>query len=40
MGRVNRLNSHIDLPINERTLTNFIYISTKNVKYYKNTKKK
>ena len=34
MGRVNRLNSHIDLPIKERVLTNKIYISVKNEKYY------
>lgn len=39
MGRVNRLNSHIDLPINDRTLNNFIYISTKNAKYYEKHKK-
>lgn len=39
MGRVNRLNSHIDLPVNERVLNNFIYISTKNMKYYKKHKK-
>ena len=39
MGRVNRLNSHVDLPVNDRTLNNFIYISTKNVKYYKKHKK-
>lgn len=35
MGRVNRLNSHIALPIKDRTLLNKIYISTKNEKYYK-----
>ena len=34
MGRVNRLNSHIDLPIKDRTLENKIYISVKNEKYY------
>lgn len=34
MGRVNRLNSHIDLPVKERLLTNKIYISVKNEKYY------
>ena len=39
LGRVNRLNSHIDLPVNERILNNFIYISTKNTKYYKQNKK-
>lgn len=35
MGRVNRLNSHIDLPVPDRTLVNYIYISTKNKAYYK-----
>lgn len=39
LGRVNRLNSHIDLPINERTLTNNIYISTKNKRFYNLHKK-
>lgn len=39
MGRVNRLNSHIDLPIDDRILNNFIYISTKNAKYYGKHKK-
>lgn len=34
MGRVNRLNSHIALPIKDRTLLNKIYISVKNQKYY------
>ena len=38
MGRVNRLNSHIDLPISDRTLTNTIYISTKNKVYYRKNK--
>ena len=40
MGRVNRLNSHIDLPIKERTLLNKIYISVKNEKYYNKNKTK
>ena len=35
LGRVNRLNSHINLPEDERKLDNFIYITTKNKKYYK-----
>ena len=34
MGRVNRYNSHQDLPINERVLKNYIYISVKNDNYY------
>lgn len=34
MGRVNRLNSHIALPVKDRTLLNKIYISVKNQKYY------
>ena len=38
MGRVNRLNSHIDLPIPDRTLTNIIYISSKNKAYYRKNK--
>lgn len=37
-GRVNRLNSHIDLPENERRLDNFIYITSKNKSYYKQHK--
>ena len=40
MGRVNRLNSHTDLPIKDRTLINKIYISVKNEKYYKKHKNK
>lgn len=40
MGRVNRLNSHIYLPEKERKLDNYIYITTKNKKYYKEHKKK
>lgn len=40
MGRVNRLNSHIDLPVKDRTLINKIYISTKNEKYYEKNKTK
>lgn len=39
LGRCNRLNSHIDLPIKDRTLTNKIYLSTKNKKYYQSHKK-
>ena len=39
LGRVNRFNSHIDLPQNERTLTNNIYISTKNNAFYRLHKK-
>ena len=39
LGRVNRLNSHIDLPQNERTLINNIYISTKNKFFYRLHKK-
>lgn len=38
MGRVNRLNSHIDLPIKNRTLLNKIYLSVKNEKYYNKNK--
>ena len=38
MGRVNRLNSHIALSVKDRTLTNKIYLSTKNEKYYKKHK--
>ena len=34
LGRVNRLNSHKDLPEKERTLVNKIYIMTKNKQYY------
>lgn len=34
LGRCNRLNSHKNLPENERTLINKIYIMTKNEKYY------
>lgn len=38
MGRVNRYNSHQDLPINERVLKNYIYISVKNDSYYSSHK--
>lgn len=38
LGRVNRLNSHEDLPPNDRTLTNNIYIMTKNMKRFKENK--
>lgn len=34
LGRCNRLNSHVDLPVKDRTLLNKIYLSTKNEKYY------
>ena len=34
MGRVNRLGSHDDLKLEERTLINRIYLSVKNKKYY------
>ena len=39
LGRVNRLNSHINLPKEDRTLDNYIYITTKNKKYYKEHEK-
>lgn len=35
LGRCNRLGSHDDLPKQDRTLINKIYIMTKNMKYYK-----
>jgi hypothetical protein len=38
MGRVNRLNSHIDLPVSKRTLENRLYIAVRNEKYYKKHK--
>ena len=38
LGRCNRLGSHDDLPKSERTLTNKIYIMTKNMKYYNENK--
>lgn len=34
LGRVNRLNSHVDLPPAERTVENRIYLMRKNEKYY------
>ena len=40
LGRCNRLNSHKNLPENERTLINKIYIMTKNEKYYAKHKTK
>lgn len=40
LGRCNRLNSHIQLPEEERKLDNFIYISTKNNKLFKEYTKK
>ena len=39
LGRVNRLNSHINLPEKDRKLTNRLYISEKNMKYYSEHKK-
>ena len=39
LGRVNRLNSHIDLPEQDRKLQNFIYIATKNMEFYNQHKK-
>ncbi len=38
MGRVNRLNSHNALPVEDRTLSNNIYIMTKNKKHYGSNK--
>lgn len=35
MGRCNRLNSHLSLPVADRTLVNKIYLATKNKKYCK-----
>ena len=40
LGRVNRLNSHINLPEPERKLDNKIYIMTKNMNWYNKNKKK
>lgn len=40
LGRCNRLNSHIQLPEEERTLDNYIYLMTKNNKVYKENIKK
>ena len=40
LGRCNRLNSHKNLPEEDRTLINKIYIMTKNEKYYKKHKTK
>ena len=39
MGRVNRLKSHEDLPFEDRTVENKIYVMTKNVNYYNKHKK-
>lgn len=36
MGRCNRLNSHLDLEDKDRTLVNYLYLASKNKKYYKN----
>lgn len=38
MGRVNRLNSHIDLPVADRKLKNILYISSKNKQFYNQNK--
>lgn len=38
MGRVNRMGSHLDLPEKDRTLLNKLYLSSKNMKYYKSHK--
>ena len=38
MGRVNRLNSHVDLPEKDRTLLNKLYLASKNIGYYKQNK--
>lgn len=38
IGRVNRYNSHIDLPARDRILKCYLYIMTKNKKYYKQNK--
>lgn len=35
MGRVNRLGSHMDLPEQDRTLINKLYLSSKNMSWYK-----
>lgn len=40
LGRVNRLNSHNDLPLKDRTVDNYIYVMRKNEKYYKEHTKK
>lgn len=39
LGRVNRLNSHINLPESERKLDNKLYIMTKNMNLYNKNKK-
>ena len=39
MGRVNRLNSHADLPVKDRTVTNYIYVMVKNKEYYEKHRK-
>lgn len=39
MGRCNRLNSHLDLPDKDRTLTNKLYLASKNKKVYEDGKK-
>lgn len=34
-GRCNRLNSHVDLPVKDRTLVNYIYLAVSNKEYIK-----
>ena len=38
MGRCNRLGSHLDLPVKDRTLLNKLYLSSKNMSWYKKNK--
>ena len=38
MGRANRLGSHLDLPVKDRTLLNKLYLSSKNMTYYRQHK--
>lgn len=38
MGRANRLGSHLDLPVKDRTLLNKLYLSSKNMSYYRQNK--
>ena len=39
LGRVNRINSHEDLPLEDRTVENRIYVMKKNEAYYRKHKK-
>lgn len=39
LGRVNRLNSHEDLPQKDKTLSNNIYIMRKNMRYFRDNEK-